>query len=245
MSGRLPLPFVCSILRLAFAAFMLQIQACSFGPRPTRHPLPRKAAKIKMPSRCFKCDIIGMFSDPSGDPRIPESDLSLNVPAFGGSLDLVRIYDSEDYDQASLGKAWMHSFESRVHLRKAATLFLPTGGNFTAQGSGGSEGPVTVALSSSASIQASPDTIVELRAPDGRRLTYIRNSDGSFKTPVGETAVLTMTGSTTMPAGFAWTTLDKTAYAYDANGQVVDNHGSKRQRGNAPTRRLGHFDCRC
>jgi len=197
----------------------------------------------KQPSNCFICDLIASFSDPGGDPRIPETDLSLNVPIFGGSVDFARVYDSQDLSGPSLGPGWMHSFESRVYLRWAAQMFFQSGGGPQGDmvgsggggGGGGSGGGATLtttqsgATSPTASQPIAPDVVAELRTPDGRRLNYIRNADGTFKTPVGETAVLTMSGSTTAPTGYAWTLLDKTVYQYDGSGKlqtVTDRNGN-------------------
>ena len=47
--------------------------------------------------------------------------------------------------------------------------------------------------------------------------------------PVGETGVLSMSGSTTAPTGFTWTLLDKTVYQYDGSGRlqtITDRNGN-------------------
>ncbi|MDE2141049.1 MAG: hypothetical protein KGJ84_01385 [Elusimicrobia bacterium] len=195
-----------------------------------------QAPTNKQPSNCAICDQIAAFSDPGGDPRVPETDLSLNVPIFGGSLDFTRVYDSQDLSGVSLGPGWMHSFESRVYLRWAQQMFFRVGDppqwEFSGGGGGGSYSlsyTEVGGMSPTASKPADPDVIVEVRTPDGRRLTYRRNSDGTLSPPVGETAALTMSGSTTTPAGYTWTLLDKTVYRYDGSGKlqtITDRNGN-------------------
>ena len=163
---------------------------------------PHKTPQMKYPSQCVSGTCEGSFSDTGGDPRIPEADLSISIPNFSGSLDLVRIYDSMDMDAGAFGRSWFHSFESRVTVRQAAQVFVPSTGL------------------SGAAIGV-PQLIAELRTPDGQRLIYKRQADGSFLGPVEQTAAFTLLGSSTNPDGFTWTPLDKTVYRYNGAGKLV------------------------
>jgi len=160
------------------------------------------ASKVKYPSELTHSIPVGVFSDAGGDPRIPEADLSVSVPNFAGSLDFVRIYDSMDMDAGAFGRSWFHSFESRVTLRQAAQVFV------SSAGLAGAEVGV-------------PQLAAELRTPQGQRLIYKRQADGSFLGPVEQTATFTLLGSTTNPDGFTWAQLDKTVYAYNAAGKLT------------------------
>ncbi|MFA6435476.1 MAG: Ig-like domain-containing protein, partial [Elusimicrobiales bacterium] len=96
-------------------------------PNPPARQVDPKLCKTpteKFPSQCVSGLCEGKFSDAGGDPRIPEADLAVSVPDFGASLDFMRIYDSQDFDSGSFGRSWFHSFESRVTMRMAASMFM-------------------------------------------------------------------------------------------------------------------------
>jgi RHS repeat-associated protein len=196
-------------------------------PNPPSPPAPPNSCRppeVKYPSQCSaSCDTLGSYSDPGGDPRVPESDLSLSVPKFGGSLDFTRVYDSQDFDEATLGKSWSHSFDSRVRLTRAATVFFRDRAENTAYLADYSDGSQSRAfiLGQDSLSNLTPDLLVELRTPSGRRLIFRHTGGSSFSAPAGETSTLTLQGSTAAPTGFFWTLADKTIYAYDDSGKLV------------------------
>ncbi|MFA6094242.1 MAG: carboxypeptidase regulatory-like domain-containing protein, partial [Elusimicrobiota bacterium] len=182
----------------------------------------------KTPSSCIICDFVTWFTDAGGDPRVPESDLSVSVPKYRGSLDFTRVYDSHDQATTTLGKAWMHAFESRINLRRATNVFIPQGGEVTANYGGGDcdvplpGGGCAMTLVNNRDFMVTPEDLVELRSPGGQRLIYRYAGGTAFSAPVGETGVLTVDGSTMNPGGYAWTQDDKTVYHYDGTGKLLD-----------------------
>ncbi|MBI5744913.1 MAG: hypothetical protein HY952_10240 [Elusimicrobia bacterium] len=179
----------------------------------------------KRPSECVSgvCVDGAAYSDAGGDPRIPVADLSVELPSLGGALPFARVYDSLDMDAGAFGRSWLHSFESRVALRYAGSAYF-TGAGGTAQA-----GIPAVSASGAVALRGPADVLAEVRPPDGRRLVYTANPDGSFAPPSGESSTLAVIGSTAAPEGFAWTTPGKTVYRYDASGRLVsitDNNDS-------------------
>ena len=198
-------------------------------PAPPVSPNTCKAPKEKAPPQCSRGNGGGScYSDTGGDPRVPESDLSISVPNFGGSLDFTRVYDSQDYAPTSMGIAWRHSFESRVELLRAVSTFFKKRGDtaMSVAYGGGAGGASLAAITTEVDANpipanASVDTIVELRTPSGRRLVYRHTGGTSFSAPKGETGVLQVQGTTTTPTGFTWTLADQTVYTYDAAGKLL------------------------
>ncbi|MFA5162848.1 MAG: RHS repeat-associated core domain-containing protein, partial [Elusimicrobiales bacterium] len=73
------------------------------------------------------------------------------------------------------------------------------------------------------------ETVAVVRPPDGRRLLYFLNSSGQWVAPAGESAVLSVSGSTAAPSGFVWSADDRLVYSYDGAGRLVsvtDRNGS-------------------
>ena len=199
-------------------------------PPPAVTPEICRDPATKEPSQCLNCPKEGAFSDAGGDPRIPVADLSVSVPNFSGSLDFVRVYDSQDMDSGAFGRSWSHSFESRVIMRRAAATLIGAPYGNTNLGAAPTVNTDGVAQLSGTYFKVTPDTLAELRTSDGRRLIYKLQGDGSFKGPAEETAVFTLLGSTTSPQGFTWTLPDKTAYAYNAAGKltgITDRNGGQ------------------
>jgi YD repeat-containing protein len=198
-------------------------------PAPPSTPNTCKAPKEKFPAECFLCDEMeSVYADPTGDPRIPESDLAISVAHFDLPLDFSRVYDSQDYEPSSMGIAWRHSFESRVSLLRATSTFFRKRGDTVMMASygGGAGGTSLAAITTEVGAGPVPpaapiDTIVELRTPSGRRLVYRHTGGTSFSAPKGETGVLQVQGTTTTPTGFMWTLADQTIYTYDANGKLL------------------------
>ncbi|MDP3544316.1 MAG: RHS repeat-associated core domain-containing protein [Elusimicrobiota bacterium] len=188
-----------------------------------------RSPKIKYPSECNNCDQIGSYSNPGGDPRVPESDLSLSVPKFGGSLDFTRVYDSEDFDVTALGKGWTHSFAARVSMFPVGVIYFPrrdllntASVEFTSTG-----GALMRADAGVGPFGIKAEDYAELRTPSGRRLLFRHTGNGQFAAPVGEPSTLVL--DTATASGYTWTMPDKTVYRFSAGGRldtIQDRNGN-------------------
>lgn len=155
-----------------------------------------------------------------GTGSYTRSATDLSVPTTGFPLELSRNYDSTDLVDGPLGYGWSTSLVPRAHL---AVYAIAQGG--TVQ----SEADITM--------------------PDGERLRFSENADGSFTPPTGRFDILVKNADGTfdltlqhtrsvahfnLDGSLGWIADDygnKLIYTYDANGQlqeVADGAGSGR-----------------
>lgn len=180
-----------------------------------------QSPSTQTPRRCDNCpDAASGVSSAAGDPAI-------SVPNFAGPVNFRVFYVSENHDSGDLGKSWRHNFESSITIRTVAKLLASgtaSGGWSNPYDPAPAMGPAGMYISS-----ANVQSVAVVRTLDGRRLVYTA-SDGQWLPPSGESARLSVTGSTAAPTGYVFTTDDNLAYSYDAGGRlasITDRNGGR------------------